>query len=249
MPLLRQVLVYETALHGKVTKAIDDSSADLIFRHEGNNSCLVVITSRNEIGQSLLSKKIPQKAFRLLWIDDEGDFSRIGKFVDNAYGTAFAVTEQLEVRPDEFERIQRAYEKDRFISLCQTDPTLRTRYSIEFAAAQYAASYEVFLSAVVARDAGNDYLKLTVYYPLNTSYEAASPGEWIGLLDKSKEYQSSLGAHFAVDTDDWWSHNQRGIVSEVSDSLCANLAAKFNVDCVDGFISAHDVIVDGRSIE
>jgi hypothetical protein len=242
--------VYDKALHDKISKVITSAGDEPVYRHAGESSCLQVITSRNDIGQNLLGKKIPQKSFRLLWIDDEGYFARFGRMDDTAYESAFVVTAELRIKEEEFEKIQQAYVLDRFISACQFAPTLKTRHSIEYDAANYAASYEMFQSSEISRYSNNGYLRIMVSYPLQNSYEAASPGAWIvGLLGRTREYESSFGTYFAVDTNDWWSHNKLGIVSEVDDSLCTDLVARFRVNGVEGFISARDAIVDGRSVE
>lgn len=252
MTVLRQLLVYDKAINKKIGVTISEESP--LFKHEGEKFDLAVIRSTNDVGQRLLDKKVPKKSFRLLWIDDEGNFSRAGTLIDTEYRTAFFVTEDLIVKKSEFERIQKAYELDRFISATQIlfegRQGRHTRQSIEASAKDYAGSFELFLSSEVERSADKGSIQITVRYPLQSSYQELSPKDWLALLDPSKKYLSSLGAHFAVDVNDWWSFNQRGIVdNEVDDSLCASLFAVFCVNDIRGRISDGDSIMDGRSLE
>lgn len=250
MPVIRNLVVVSAKVSQKAFTALEKNGLEPMGVIEAPTATLFFVVARINVDSILAKAKIPQKEFRILWIDDESDFARTGRLVDPCFETRFEEHVMLIIRKADLELLKVEQAKDHFLSL-----------GGKRNAKNYDAAFSGFLADCEPENEENGWLHYRLENPILTSYEEPEKWQWLSMnvdandIDEiwrcpKLKHRTSIGSFFAVDVNSWWQFNQKGIVNIPQDEdLSADIFATFRYGERTGCISSSDSTLDGCSLE
>lgn len=248
MPVVRNILVVASDVWPSALDMFSKNGISPLKVLELPEAVLAVAIGRVQFDRDFFQGKLPLKKFRTLWLDDEGGFARTGNLQDNWFSTQFVAHEELRIPGEEMDRLQAAFAKDEFLSL--SVEKAKALSAAKKSAKLYSRSFARFQEFATLEDENDGVRSYLAKAPIPKTDDEEFTNDWERLIADGIAYQSSLGAHFAMDMNSWWDVNQRGEVNcpEEGDLAC-HLTANFAEGDQYGQISDYDSQVDGYSLE